>query len=121
MLRLFLTLGLFGGLVVAGDATADDTPAKKGDDPPGEKKGPLGMKGEMLFKKIDVNGDGKISKAEFKDFLLTVAGDKLKGRERLLNRIFKQADTDGDGSLSPEEFKALLVRFRERFGNGPKQ
>jgi hypothetical protein len=113
MLRLILTLGLFGGLVMAGAATADDTPV--------EKKVPPGMNGGMLFKKVDANGDGKVSKDEFKDFLLTVAGDKLKGRERLLNRIFQQADTDGDGYLSPDEFKALVARFRDRIGKAPKQ
>jgi calcium-binding protein CML len=113
MLRLILTLGLFGGLLAAGAATADDTP--------GDKKGPQEMNGAKLFRKIDANGDGKIGKDELKDFLSRVAGNRIKGRERLFNRIFQQADSDGDGYLSPDEFKALVARFRDRFDQRPRQ
>jgi hypothetical protein len=121
MLRLILTLGLFGGLVVASAATADDNPAKKGDAPPADKKGPPAMDGTKLFKQIDADGDGKISKDEFKDFLNLVAGDQVKGRERLINLLFRQLDTNRDGYLSPEEFKAAVARFRDRLEKLPKQ
>jgi hypothetical protein len=112
MLRLILTLGLFGGLAVAG--------AARGDDVPGDKKGPQGLDSAMLFRRIDANGDGKMSRDELRGFLYQVAGNRMRGRERPFNRIFQQADTDGDGYLSPDEFKVLVARFRERFGKQPR-
>ncbi len=58
-----------------------------------EKKDP-----EAVFKKLDADGDGKLSLAEFvgkkKDEAATKAGE-----------AFKKKDKDADGSLSLEEFK----------------
>lgn len=74
---------------------AADAP-KKGEGKPGEgKRNP-----EEMFKKLDTNGDGSVSKDEW------MAGpmakrDAAKGEER-----FKSLDKNGDGKLSLEEFKA---------------
>ena len=53
-----------------------------------------------VFKKLDTNGDGKISLDEFK------AGPQGKKDPAKAEEIFKKKDKDGDGSLSLEEFSA---------------
>jgi len=50
-----------------------------------------------IFKKLDANNDGKVSKEEF----LKDKKDAAKAEER-----FKKLDKDGDGFLTPEEFSA---------------
>lgn len=54
-----------------------------------------GAKDGMMFKKLDTNGDGVISKAEFNAFNA---------------RHFKKLDTNKDGKITPEELQG-----------GPKQ
>jgi hypothetical protein len=145
MLRLFATLGLFGALVVAGNGTADDPAGAKKDDPPdvkkkadspdpkkkdeapgakkrddppdAKKKGPPAMTPETVFKQMDANGDGKVSKDEFKDFMGKIAGGRFKNRPFLLDKLFERADADGDGYLSLEEVKEVVARLRDRIGN----
>lgn len=52
---------------------------------------------EVVFKKLDKNSDGKLSKEEF-----SAAGkDAAKA-----DKAFAKLDKDGDGSISLEEFKA---------------
>jgi Ca2+-binding EF-hand superfamily protein len=53
-----------------------------------------------IFKKLDANGDGKVSLEEFK------AGPIGKKDPAKAEEIFKKKDTNGDGSLSLEEFSA---------------
>jgi len=55
------------------------------------------------FKKLDKNGDGKLSREEF------VAGTETVGKgkkEMTPEQQFKSLDKDGDGFLSPTEFAA---------------
>ncbi|MEK0445015.1 MAG: hypothetical protein RLZZ399_336 [Verrucomicrobiota bacterium] len=52
---------------------------------------------EESFKKLDTNGDGKVSVDEF----TAKAKDAEKAKEK-----FKTLDADGDGSLTLEEFSA---------------
>ena len=53
-----------------------------------------------VFKKLDTNGDGKVSLEEFK------AGPAGKKDPAKAEEIFKKKDKDGDGFLSLEEFSA---------------
>lgn len=53
-----------------------------------------------VFKKLDANGDGKISLDEFK------AGPAGKKDPAKAEEIFKKKDKDGDGFLTLEEFSA---------------
>ena len=54
----------------------------------------------MMFKKLDTNGDGVISKAEFNAFNA---------------RHFKKLDTNNDGKLTPEE---LQGGHKQEMGHG---
>lgn len=115
MLRRFLTLGLFGVMVLAAGAGAADEPAgaKK-------KKGGKGPNLEAVFKKMDANGDGKISKDEFADFVSKLGNGKLKDKPKLIDKLFARADADGDGFLSKDELKKVAARLRDRAGKKVK-
>lgn len=66
--------------------------AKPGDKP---KRDPAEM-----FKKLDTNGDGKISADEWK------AGPMAKKDAGKADEMFSKKDKDGDKSLTLEEFSA---------------
>ncbi|MDR3405477.1 MAG: EF-hand domain-containing protein [Chthoniobacter sp.] len=53
-----------------------------------------------VFKKLDTNGDGKLSLDEF------LAGPAGKKDPEKAKEIFKKKDKDGDGFLTLEEFSA---------------
>lgn len=57
-----------------------------------------------LFKKLDTNGDGVLSKDEFMA-LAAKAHDPAKAKERLEKR-FAKLDTNKDGVISLDEFLA---------------
>jgi hypothetical protein len=81
----------------------------------GDKPKPDKLKGQRdpaaLFQRLDVNGDGKISKDEFARFaeeLREKAKEKGKGEKadgRIADTLFQRLDTNHDGFLSLEEFK----------------
>ncbi|GAB4827978.1 Polcalcin Nic t 2 [Ancistrocladus abbreviatus] len=54
---------------------------------------------ERIFKRFDVNGDGKISATEFGDTLKSVCSVTPEEVERMMDEI----DTDRDGFISFEE------------------
>ncbi len=58
------------------------------------------MTAEEIFKKLDANGDGSLSKEEF------MAGPKAKADPAKGEEHFKALDKDGDGKVTLEEFKA---------------
>ena len=51
---------------------------------------------EALFKKLDTDGDGKISKDEAD-----------KSQHKMIKEHFSEIDTNSDGFISKEEFKAF--------------
>lgn len=60
-----------------------------------------------LFKTIDANGDGKLSKEEIKDGLKMYQG--IDAPDEYVDKIICEVDTDGDGYVDYDEFiKATL-------------
>jgi hypothetical protein len=86
-------------------APAGPTGAPQGG--PGMRHGQRGERGGHHFKRMDTDGDGSISRAEF-----DAAGMKMTERR---SKFFEMADTNKDGKLSREEMKA----FRDNHRRGP--
>ena len=57
-----------------------------------------------LFNKLDVNGDGELTKEEFVNGLKHIGGSKKQ-----FNEIFKNMDSDQNGTISYTEFISALI------------
>ena len=64
-----------------------------------------------LFHSWDENGDGKVSKAEFRKALRALG---FEGVDTELDALFDEFDADGGGSIEYQELNAML-RQGERF------
>jgi len=94
-MKLILTLtALF---VSASLAFAADEPKKPEPGKGGKGEGKRPDPAEM-FKKLDTNGDGFVSKDEF------MAGPQAKENAERAGKMFEMKDADKDGKLNPEEF-----------------
>lgn len=72
---------------------------------------------EMMFKKIDTNGDGQISQDE-----LTVFASKIEdktGQKLDVEQMFKDYDKNQDGSLSQDELAAAMKSQMDKFQEPP--
>jgi len=77
-------------------AADGDKPRKPGEGKPGEgKRNP-----EEMFKKLDSNGDGAVSKDEY------LAAPFAQKDKAMAEKRFGAQDKDKDGKLSKEEFAA---------------
>lgn len=88
-----------GVLAVAAGGTMADPPATTAK---GQKGNP-----DLVFKRIDTDGDGKLSREEFRAFIEKASKGKLADKPELIDKLFERLDTNGDGYLSPAEFKKL--------------
>ena len=60
-----------------------------------------------LFKELDTNNKGQISKVAFGDHLISLYGEK-EGKD-LCNKIFEDLDLDGSGEISYDEFLSAMI------------
>jgi EF-hand domain pair len=110
----WLTVVVAAMLALANGVRADD-PKKDDPKPDRPATGALAkLLPEVLFKKLDADGDGKITKDEFKklgEMISQFGQGKLKDNpglmEKILDKMFERLDADGDGKLTEEEFKKL--------------
>ena len=65
------------------------------------------QKVEKAWKLFDKNGDGKLTKTEFRWMT-----DKKVLTDRQINLMFSKCDSNGDGVLDFEEFKDMIFRNR---------
>jgi len=72
----------------------------------GKGKGKKKADPEALFKKLDANSDGKVTREEFTK--ITELGKKAKtAKPKKLDKLFAKLDTNNDGSLTLDEFKKI--------------
>ncbi len=83
-------------VLVLGISVAAPAFAEKGDMQGGGRHG----KGGGMFKKLDADADGFISRAEF---------------DAMHEEMFKKMDVDGDGKVSKDEAKAHHEARREKW------
>jgi hypothetical protein len=117
MTRAATMLGLFGAIIAAAGA---EPPANK-PLPPNKRLELLTLSPKQLFKRIDADRDGQISREEFKAFVRKVAPGMARNKPELPDRVFDRADMNGDGYLNLEEFKELVTRLRQRMGQQNKK
>jgi Ca2+-binding EF-hand superfamily protein len=84
---------------LAGSVFAEDTKKPKKADP------------EAQFKKLDANGDGKITREEFAK--MADSNPKLKEKPQALDKRFQLADANADGAITLEEFKKLGAKKKK--------
>ena len=92
MNKAFLSLTLMGLLTATGSVLVGQQEQEK------PRQGHE-MSAEEVFARLDGDGDGKLSEAEF-----TRAHAGASDQEK--QKSFKEWDADGDGSISEEEFAA---------------
>ena len=64
------------------------------------------------FEKYDKDGNGFISREEFKKVVEDKHGAKLSNKE--VGKLLKAADKDGDGQINYEEFLKAFTYFRPK-------
>lgn len=102
---------VLGVLLLASAAGADDGQARKG-----KGKGRPAQTPEAIFRRLDGNGDGRLSRQEFRKLAPLIARrargqlkDRPQRAAKLVERLFNRLDTNRDGYLSMAEFR----KFRD--------
>lgn len=100
-----LAEGLAGG--GGGKKSGEGAPGKRGKGP--NTKGTKKVVSDYLHE-WDTTGDGKISRAEFRQAVRLSL--KVRGSDDEINGFFDSVDVDGDGKLTCEEFKPCLTALQ---------
>lgn len=81
---------------------------------------------EAMFKRLDANGDGKITKEEsgklrerMQQHRAGAKGGAAAGKGQLGERFFTHLDANSDGALSLDEFKKIGERRAQAGGRNP--
>lgn len=64
-----------------------------------------------VFRELDSDGDGEVTKADFHNRLLELGIDYYESAD--VDRIFDEVDQDGDGRLTYDELKTVLRRNKQ--------
>lgn len=75
--------------------------------PPGITGDPFRASCDTLFRQIDADGDGRLTKKELKQGIDAIKSST--GLEHTAKQIFKSADTDGGGNLDADEFHEFMI------------
>jgi hypothetical protein len=104
-MKLILTLtALFVGASLA-LAAEGDKPKRPAEGGKGDAKK---FNPEEIFKRLDANSDGSVSKDEY------LAGPRAKQDPAKAGENFTRLDKDKDGKLTKEEFTAGMGKGKER-------
>jgi Ca2+-binding EF-hand superfamily protein len=93
MIRLLCLLSVTGLLMSAGEVAAK-----------GKGKGD---KLEAMFKKLDTNGDGSLSKEEFAKITELRKKGEGKGKGKGVEKLYEKLNVKGDGKLTLDEFRKI--------------
>ena len=100
MNRLLCALSAAGLLSLAGDVSAK----------------PKADKLAMMFKKLDTNGDGTLSKEEFVKIaeMHKKSGEAKGGKGKGAEALYDKLNTKGDGKLTLEEFRKITEMRKKK-------
>jgi Ca2+-binding EF-hand superfamily protein len=103
MMRLLCVLSAAGLLALAPAASAKPKAAK-------------GDKLEAMFKKLDTNGDGVLSKEEFAKIteLRHKKDGSAKGKGKGVEALFTKLNASGDGKLTLDEFRKIKELHKKK-------
>src|SRR4051794_3480178 len=92
MMRWLMALAFIATVIVVPTDTWGDDPPPKFDP-------------ANLFRRLDADGDGKLSRDEFRTFVANAP--RFKDQPELARGLFDRLDTNRDGFLSLDEFRRI--------------
>ena len=111
-----VTAVAFGMSALAADTTTDK--------PAGKKKCQKHGRADIgaMFKKLDTNSDGAVTKDEFVAAREAAAGKRNRPApaKDVLEKRFAKIDADTDGNLTLDEMKAAGAKMKAKHGKGKK-
>lgn len=63
---------------------------------------------DAMFREVDTNGDGVLSRGEFVELVRCLTGDHGMG---VSSRIFEEFDANQDGVISRDEALEMVIQF----------
>jgi calcium-dependent protein kinase len=77
------------------------------------------MEIDKVFRAMDINGDGKLSKSEIKSGYKEFFGRNLSDEE--VDEMFAKVDTDGSGEIDYSEFVVATMNEQNLLSNNKLQ